>query len=187
MWRTVGRSWGGKALSRGALYLTLQHQIYRGQIVHKHQSYPGEHEPIIDPVLWESVQATLATNAVERHNGVGVRNPSPLVGLVFDGNGDRMTLTHAVKNGTRYRYYVSQPLITGTRMRSPSGLRIPASNIEQPVADRIHAVPSEPDRILAIAAAQRWGAAHQQQLVDGATGFASNRSALSPAQTRAHF
>jgi site-specific DNA recombinase len=162
----------------------LQNPIYRGQIVHKQQSYPGEHEPIIDPVLWESVQAKLAANAVERHNGVGVRNPSPLAGLLFDGNGDRMTPTHAVKNGTRYRYYVSQPLITGTRMRSPSGLRIPASNIEQLVADRIRDLLSEPDKIIAVAAAQQWGATHQQQLVDRAIGFSASWSTLSPVQVR---
>jgi site-specific DNA recombinase len=113
-----------------------------------------------------------------------VRNPSLLAGLLFDGNGDRMTPTHAAKNGARYRYYVSQPLITGTRMSSPSGLLIPASNIEQLVADRILTLLSEPDRITAIAAAQQWGAAHQQQLVDRAGEFASNRSALSPAQMR---
>jgi hypothetical protein len=32
--------------------------------------------------------------------------------MLFDGDGNRMTLTHAVKKGTRYRYYVSRPLIT---------------------------------------------------------------------------
>jgi len=30
----------------------------------------------------------------------------------FDGDGNRVTLSHAVKKGTRYRYYVSRPLIT---------------------------------------------------------------------------
>jgi site-specific DNA recombinase len=35
---------GGKPLSRGALYLMLQNRIYRGEIVHKRQSHPGEHE-----------------------------------------------------------------------------------------------------------------------------------------------
>src|SRR5579862_14785 len=35
-----GRSWGGKPLARGALYLMLQNRIYRGDIVHKDQAYP---------------------------------------------------------------------------------------------------------------------------------------------------
>src|SRR5271169_3135028 len=41
------RSWGGKPLTRGALYLLLQNRIYRGEIVHKGHTYPGEHAAII--------------------------------------------------------------------------------------------------------------------------------------------
>ena len=38
-----GRLIGGKAFSRGALYLILRNRLYRGEIVHKGQSHPGEH------------------------------------------------------------------------------------------------------------------------------------------------
>jgi site-specific DNA recombinase len=81
----------------------LQNRIYRGEIVHKDQSYPGEHEAIIDPALWDAAQARLAENAVERGTGIRVRNPSLLTGLLFDGEGHRMTPTHAVKKGRRRR------------------------------------------------------------------------------------
>src|SRR5215470_11608412 len=57
-----GRRTGGRPLARGALYLMLQNRIYRGEIVHKDKSYPGEHEPIIDQALWDKVQAVLAVN-----------------------------------------------------------------------------------------------------------------------------
>src|SRR5713101_1990943 len=57
-----GRSWGGQPIARGALYLMLQNRIYRGEIVHKDQSYPGEHEPIIGSELWDAVQARLSAN-----------------------------------------------------------------------------------------------------------------------------
>jgi site-specific DNA recombinase len=50
---TTGRRWGGKPLARGALYTMLRNWIYRGQIVHKDQHYPGEHQPIIDEPLWD--------------------------------------------------------------------------------------------------------------------------------------
>ena len=30
----------------------LQNPIYRGEIVHKDQRYPGEHAAIVDPELW---------------------------------------------------------------------------------------------------------------------------------------
>src|SRR5215213_2198333 len=36
-----GRSWGGKPIARGALYLMLQNRIYCGDIVHKDKHYPG--------------------------------------------------------------------------------------------------------------------------------------------------
>src|ERR1700687_5784435 len=116
-----GRSWGGRPIGRGALYLILQNRIYRGDIVDKEQSYPGEHEATIDPALWDAVQARLAENAVERSTGVRVKNPSLLAGLLFDGEGHRMTPTHAVKHGKRYRYYVSRPLIVGARADAEIG------------------------------------------------------------------
>src|SRR6202030_4149495 len=117
-----GRSWGGKPIGRGALYLILQNRIYRGEIVHKDQTYPGEHEAIIDPALWDVVQARLADNAVERGTGTRVKNPSLLAELLFDAEGHRMPPPHAVRNGKRYRYYVSRPLIVGARADA-AGLR----------------------------------------------------------------
>jgi DNA invertase Pin-like site-specific DNA recombinase len=95
-----GRSWGGRPIGRGALYLILQNRLYRGDVVHKDQSYPGEHEAIIAPALWDAIQARLAENAVERGIGVRVKNLSLLAGLLFDGEGHRMTPTHAVKTAS---------------------------------------------------------------------------------------
>ena len=104
-----GRECGGKSLARGALYLMLQNRIYRGEIVHKQASYPGEHQPIIDQALWETVQGQLAENRVECRTGARAAEPSLLAGLVHDDAGERMTPTHANKKGTRYRYYVRRP------------------------------------------------------------------------------
>jgi len=52
-----GRLRGGKPFSRGALHLILQNRTYLGEVVHKEQSHPGEHTPIIDQPLWDAVQA----------------------------------------------------------------------------------------------------------------------------------
>src|SRR6266849_4313239 len=90
-----GRHWGGKPFARGALYLMLQNRIYRGEIVHKELSYPGEHAPIIDQELWDTVQARLAGNAAQRKAGGRVTQPSLLAGMLFDGDGNRMTPSHA--------------------------------------------------------------------------------------------
>src|SRR5437868_3905736 len=133
-----GRISGGKSFARGALYLILQNRIYQGEIVHNEKSYRGEHEPIIDQPLWDAVQAQLAGNAAQRNDGGKTRQPSLLAGMLFDDDGNRMTPSHAVKKGTRYRYYVSRPLITKDRTDDSAGLRIPAAEIEQLVRDRVH-------------------------------------------------
>ena len=134
---TSGRLIGGKSFSRGALYLMLQNRTYRGEIVHKGQSYPGEHAPIVDQPLWDAVHSQLADNTAERSSGTRTRQPSLLAGLLFDPDGNPMTPTHAIKKGTRYRYYVSRPLITKDQSERSPGLRIPAAEIEQLVTNRM--------------------------------------------------
>jgi hypothetical protein len=42
--RPDGSEYGCQQLSRGALYLMLQNRIYRGEITHKGNSFPGEHQ-----------------------------------------------------------------------------------------------------------------------------------------------
>ena len=108
-----GRPYGGKPIARGALYHMLQNRLYRGEIVHKNQAYPGEHAPIIDDDLWQKVQTTLAANRVDRGAGKGNNHVSLLAGLIYDAHGELMTPSHAVKKGVRYRYYVSKSLVTG--------------------------------------------------------------------------
>src|SRR5215472_2791576 len=137
-WITAsGRRVGGKPFSRGALYLVLQNRLYRGKITHKGQSHPGEHTAIIDQLLWDAVQAQLAANTAERNSVTRARPPSLLAGMLFDGDGNRMTPTHATKKGTWYRYYVSRPLIANDQTDGSAGLRIPAAEIEQAVTSRL--------------------------------------------------
>jgi len=132
-----GRPIGGKPFSRGALYLMLQNRTYLGEIVHKGQSHPGDHAPIIDQPLWDAAQSRLADNTAERSSGTRSRQPSLLAGILFDPDGNRMTPTHAVKSATRYRYYVSHSLITKDQSELSAGLRLPAAEIEQVVTSRV--------------------------------------------------
>jgi DNA invertase Pin-like site-specific DNA recombinase len=137
-WTTAsGRRVGGKPFSRGALYLILQNRLYRGEIVHKGQSHPGEHTPIIDQPLWDAVHGQPVANTAARNSGTRIRQSILLAGMLFDGNGSRMTPTHATNKGTRYRYYVSRTLITNDQTEGSAGLRIPAAEIEQAVTSRV--------------------------------------------------
>src|SRR5712672_1354051 len=160
-----GRLRGGKPFARGALYLMLQNRIYRGEIVHKELSYPGEHAPIIDQELWDTVQARLAGNAAQRNAGGRTAQPSLLAGLLFDGDGNRMTPSHAVKKGTRYRYYVSRPLIPKDRPDRFAGLRIGAAEIEQLVTSRVRQWLLDPGSIYKALSARFPDPSTQQRLV----------------------
>jgi len=79
----------------------------------------------------------LAGNTAERTSGTCTYQPSLLVGMLFDRDGNRMTPTYAVKKGTRYRYYVSRSLITKDRTERSTGLRIPAAEVEHLVTSRV--------------------------------------------------
>lgn len=137
---------GGNRFSRGALYTLLQNHLYRGEIAHQEKIYPGQHEPIIDAQLWEVVQEKLSGNRQARALGATADEPSLLAGLIVDGSGGRMTPTHAVKKGRRYRYYVSTALITGARSDHAKGWRIPAGDVEALILDRLREFfTSEPD------------------------------------------
>jgi site-specific DNA recombinase len=160
----AGRISGGKPFARGALYLMLQNRIYRGEIVHNQQSHLGEHKPIIDQPLWDAVQTQLAGNAAQREGGK-TRQPSLLAGMLFDRDGNRMTPSHAIKKGTRYRYYVSGSLITKDRTENSGGLRIPAAEIEHLVSSRVHRWLLDPGSIYKSTSARLADASIQQRLV----------------------
>jgi len=143
----AGRLTGGGPLDRGALYHLLSNRLYRGEIAHKGQIHPGRHPAIVDKDLWNQVQAILSENRVERGNRSDATSPSLLAGLLHDDDGIPLTPTHANKKGRRYRYYVSHDLIAAravektedgeTRRRRASARRIPASEIEAIVENRL--------------------------------------------------
>src|ERR1700720_2224327 len=179
-----GRLVGGKPFSRGALYLMLQNRTYLGEIVHKGQFHPGEHTPIIDQPLWDAVQAQLAGNTARRQCGRRTRQSSLLAGMLFDGDGNRMTPSHAVKKGTHYRYYVSGSLITKDRTEISAGLRIPAVEIEQLVSSRAHRWLLDPGSIYKSTAAWLRDSSMQQRLVALATDIGKQWPELPVARKR---
>jgi hypothetical protein len=53
-----------------------------------------------------------------------------LAGLLVDSQGERLTPSHAVKKGRRYRYYVSAALITEAGADRTQSWRLAAREIE---------------------------------------------------------
>jgi len=124
---------GGKPFSRGHLYNLLANPIYTGRIAHKTQLYPGQHPALIGIEIWTAVRDHLAANARNHRARADASQPSLLAGVLTDARGERLTPSHAVKNGRRYRYYVSAALITQAGTDRGQGWRLPAQQIEDAV------------------------------------------------------
>ena len=125
---------GGIPFERGMLFHLLGNRVYVGETVHKGTAHPGEHRAIIDPELWEAVQRRIAANSVERKTGRNSRESSLLAGVIVDGHGRRMSPSHAVKSGRRYRYYITHAsAITDDR----PAWRMPARDLEAAVVSRL--------------------------------------------------
>jgi site-specific DNA recombinase len=137
--RPDGTEYGQQRFSQGALYHLLQNRTYRGEVAYKDQSYVGEHAAIVGKQLWDAVQVVLAENRVARRTGALAKQPSLLTGVLFDETGQRLTPTYCVKKGTRYRYYVSTSLVTGTPEGNTRRHRIPAADLETVVLERLRA------------------------------------------------
>ena len=133
--RLDGRVRGGIRFGVGALAYLLKNRFYLGEVVYRGEVHAGEHEPILDRDLFESVQTRRAANAVARK--VRLRgSASILTGRIYDDRGNRMSPTHSNKLGVRYRYYVSHALLqnrkeeAGSAGRQDSGSHRPGSYTE---------------------------------------------------------
>jgi site-specific DNA recombinase len=147
-----GKVIGGAPLTNGPLAYLLRNRLYLGEISHHDQSYPGEHQPIIDQELFNEVQAQLDENRRCRRLK-NERSADLLLGKLYDDRGNRMTPSYAIKKGVRYRYYVSCVLAQGRKDEAGSIARVAASEIEAIVVDALakHSgaseSPNESDRI----------------------------------------
>jgi DNA invertase Pin-like site-specific DNA recombinase len=124
-----GGTIGGGRFGVGALAYLLKNRFYIGEVVYRSEVHRGEHEPILDSVLFAAVQGKLAAQAVARRCRLR-GSPALLTGRIFDDGGNRMSPTHANKGGVRYRYYISQALLQNKPQMPGSVSRVPAAELE---------------------------------------------------------
>lgn len=124
-----GRTIGGVPFTRGGLAAFLRNRFYIGEVRYKGEIFPGEQTAILDRALFEAVQSKLDQQRTN-HAKTRQQSQSLLMGRLFDERGNRMTPSYAVKNGVRYRYYISAPLIQGQSDKTGKLNRIPATEIE---------------------------------------------------------
>ena len=124
---------GGRQFSRGALYELLSNPIYLGEIRHKKERHPGQHQPIVNRELWEKVQLRLRDQAATHRERPTKAPPSPLAGKLFDENGEPLYVQGTVKGPRHYRYYVSRGLVRGSVQDERRGWRVSAPELERAV------------------------------------------------------
>jgi site-specific DNA recombinase len=146
----------GRPFDKGTLYKILRNRVYLGEAVHKGESYPGEHEPIVDHPTWDRVHEVLTTNAKRRGNEARARTPAPLRGLMRCTHcSSAMTPTHTRRRGRLYRYYVC--LGVSRRGHDTCPVRsIAASEVEGLVLGQVRRLLASPELVArTIAAAHR--------------------------------
>ncbi len=159
----------GNRIDKKYLYRMLSNRAYLGEAVHKGDSYPGEHDAIIDRETWDKVHAILQESPRKRAARTRADTPALLKGLLFGPDGAAFSPTHTRKGGKLYRYYVSQMVLKHGAGACPIG-RVPAGEIEAAVIDQLRAVFRQPEIV-----AGTWKAARTQD--DGITD-ADARAAL---------
>lgn len=102
------------------------------------RGHAGQHPPIIEVEQWQRVQARLQDRAGRmrgRDAAEGSVASSPLIGKLIDEAGDRLTPTQTTRGARRYRYYVSNRLISGPP--HPSVWHLPAATLKTGIATGI--------------------------------------------------
>ena len=133
--KVADRMVGGIPFESGTVCHLLSSPVYIGKVAHKGELYDGEHQAIIDDGLWQRVQQRTADNRVGNRRTRNSYCTSLLAGVLRDGHGRRMTPSHAVKKGKRYRYYVTHT--AELRPGAPDAWRMPAVDVESAVVTRL--------------------------------------------------
>jgi site-specific DNA recombinase len=136
----------GNRIDKKYLYRLLNNRAYIGEAVHKGESYPGVHEPILDRVVWEKVHTILQESPHKRAANTRAETPALLKGLIYGPDGAAFSPTHTKKRGKLYRYYVSQTILKHGAGSCPIG-RVTAGEIETAVIDQVRAVFRQPEII----------------------------------------
>jgi hypothetical protein len=98
-----------------------------------------------------------------------------------------MTPSHAVKNGKRYRYYISSSLTTKNKEAAPGGLRIPAGEIERIILQRVQEFFSNRSEVFDAIRPHIKGAAEQKKHLDLSASLSEGWPSLSPEEARRLF
>ncbi|WP_372922435.1 recombinase family protein [Roseovarius sp.] len=136
----------GTLIDKGYLYRLINNRVYRGEVMHKGQAYPGEHDAIIDADLWDRVHAILQESPRKRANNSRAQTPALLKGLIFSDTGAAMTPTSTKKGAKLYRYYVSMDVIRNRETGEDTApMRLAAGMVEDAVVTEVRRILQTPE------------------------------------------
>lgn len=139
----------GSFFDRGSLSKLLNNPVYLGEIRHKGTRYPGQHDGIIAPDIWERVQRKLAQNNTKKDKTI-YQSQALLKGMIFDPQGRAFSPTYTcrtLKSGERRytRYYINQKAIKEGAEGVPV-VRVPLKDVEEIVFSEISRQASDYDQ-----------------------------------------
>jgi DNA invertase Pin-like site-specific DNA recombinase len=139
-----GRVSGGLPWTYGPLAHLLRNRIYIGEIGHKGDWFPAEHEPVVEREVFDQVQQRLNSNRVE-WKFQRMESGALLTGRLFDDRGNRMSPSFSTKRGIRYFFYVSSALMRGHKDKAGSIGRVSAPELEAAVIKAARAYVRRPE------------------------------------------
>jgi site-specific DNA recombinase len=137
----------GRPINKGNIYKLLNNRTYVGEVEHKGQIYPGEHQAIVSRNLWDRVHDLLQESPRARANQNRAQSPALLRGLIFGADGRALSPTFTRRRGKHYRYYVSQSTLKGDSSENIIR-RVPAAEIETAVITQVRALLRQPEIII---------------------------------------
>lgn len=137
-----------RLIDKGSVYKLLNARVYLGEVVHKGNVYPGEHQGIIPRDLWDAVHTILKESPRTRANRNRAQSPALLRGLIFS-DGRALSPSYTRRRGRLYRYYVAQRVLKGDAAGDDSVVRrVSAAAIETAVIAQVRALLCQPEIVV---------------------------------------
>lgn len=173
----------GTLIDKGFLYRLLNNRVYLGEVVHKGDTYPGEHQAIIEPRLWEKVRLIMGESPRKRANNTRAQTPALLKGLLYTATGAAMTPSSTKKATRRYRYYVSTDLLKNREIPDDGILRrLPADTAEAAVISEVRRVLQTPETTAQVISALQHENIPQADIIHALNEFQTLWQQLFPAE-----
>ncbi|MBF0185613.1 MAG: recombinase family protein [Magnetococcales bacterium] len=138
----------GNPLDKPSVYRLLKNHLFIGKVAFQGKVYEGEHDGIVDPALWEQVNAIMASNNFYQPERSRAQTTSLLMGIIRCQHCNMaMSPTFSCKAGKRYHYYICKG--AENRGRETCPLRtVPAGEIEAVAINQVRTMLQSPELVV---------------------------------------